>query len=241
MEQASGDCEGTELRIDWVGGLPMGGRVVPPTREELAASLHFIYREGLALAVESVIEEDNFNHILLGPNSSKYLLKEREMYVRFGTAEQASYLLGICGKDGILMSPVMVEEWGARSLAARFSVPTRPARARAAYRDIGTVIARLMQVDTQLKALGAVPGRGGVPELSDMLVQKEEFDMCVKSFQETGDKHLLHSWLCTRTRVDRGKRQATLEPLVGERIDLLLKLSRHDPDEFPFVFEREFK
>jgi hypothetical protein len=54
-------------------------------------------------------------------------------------------------------------------------------------------------------------------------------------------KQELHAWLCTRTRVDKSKRQAALEPLVDERIDILLKLAMFDPDQYPVVIEREFK
>ena len=47
--------------------------------------------------------------------------------------------------------------------------------------------------------------------------------------------------MCTRTRVDKRKRQANLEPLVDERIEILLELAKIDQDKFPFVSEREFK
>jgi hypothetical protein len=74
-----------------------------------------------------------------------------------------------------------------------------------------------------------------------MLVQNENFDIAVTGMQSKNDKVTLHNFLCTRTRVDKRKRQANLEPLVDERIEILLELAKIDQDKFPFVSEREFK
>jgi hypothetical protein len=123
-------------------------------------------------------------------------------------------------------------------------VPCQDSTFRETYRAVGNLILRLKEVDKQLKALGAVPGRGGVPELSDMLVHNEDFDGWVTMSITTPrgyDKASLHKFLCTRTRVDKRKRQTALEPLVDERIEILMQLSKIDQDKFPFTFEREFK
>ncbi len=125
----------------------------------------------------------------------------------------------------------------------QFSEPRRNARTRAAYREIGTLITRLRQIDAQLKAIGAVPiniGRGGFPKLPDTLIQKEEFDESVAQLRKATSRQL-HAYVSTRIRVDRKERQRKLDSLVDERINILLKLAQFDPDEFPFVVEREFK
>jgi hypothetical protein len=51
----------------------------------------------------------------------------------------------------------------------------------------------------------------------------------------------LHAYVSTNIRVDRKERQRKLNSLVDERIDILLRLAQFDPDDFPFVVEREFK
>ena len=94
-----------------------------------------------------------------------------------------------------------------------------------------------------------------MPVLPDSFVQFNAFDDTVKAYEEnmkdvqsrsrTFDpvmmKQDLHAFLCSRVRVDRVKRQKTLDPLVDERIEILKKLSRINPDDYPFEFEREFK
>jgi hypothetical protein len=88
-----------------------------------------------------------------------------------------------------------------------------------------------------------------------MLIQNEDFDNTVDTYLKIDcattfgrrclnpvmAKQDLHAFLCTRTRVDRRARQAALEPLVDERIEILLKLVKYDQDRFPFAIEREFK
>jgi hypothetical protein len=180
--------------------------------------------------VESVFKEHNFHHIQEGPKSPNFLLRDTDVFVKFASVEQASFVLGMSGSRTV--------DFGALGgYGFQFVLPSKNSKTRAAYSKIGTLITRLKEVDGQLKALGAVPGRGGVPELSDMLVQKEEFDVAVTAY----DKVTLHSFLCTRTRVDKRKRQTALEPLVDERIEILMQLAKIDQEQFPFTFEREFK
>ena len=86
------------------------------------------------------------------------------------------------------------------------------------------------------------------------MVQTEQFDETVKAFEENVEdvsgklkhgpltaKQYLHAYLCSKTRVDKRKRQTALDPLIDERIEILKKLAQFDTDEFPFTYEREFK
>lgn len=276
------DVDSTVFRM--VGHFPVDAAGLPmiPTKEDVEVGINQVLNQNLlgrrhvlspethpSVSIESVVREDNFHHILEGPSSQNYLTNEMEVYVKLGNSDQYNYLLQqISQGRGSFSIPCWTVSRQRVMYNFNFSSPRRDTRTRAAYREIGTLITRLRQVDAQLRTIGAVPGRGGIPVLSDKLIQKEDFDVYVESFVDrikakpragamgantakpssdmsnvntTNDKETLHSWLCTRTRVDRRKHQETLEPLVDERIDILLKLSQIDPDEFPFVVERDFK
>ena len=215
--------------------------VFSPSSEEIQAAFAArnqknVYDALVQANVKHVSIEENFNFLKSGPKSPNYLLKEKEVYVRFESVEQASHVLRIGEYLHVKIN-------ANQKAPFQFFAPKHSTTTRATYRTIGNLILRLKEVDQQLKALGAIPGRGGVPELSEMLVQINEFDGFVARANAAHgyDKATLHSFLCTRTRVDKRKRQAALDPLVDERIDILLKLTKYDPDDVPFTFEREFK
>jgi hypothetical protein len=182
---------------------------------------------------------------LQGPTSSNYLLQEPSVFVKFGTSQQAKTV------ENEIKYKTVYFSFAQAGINYHFTVPKQNSTDRAAYRTIGDLIKGLKKVDSKLKALGAVPGRGGLPELSDKLIQKDDFDTYINSLRAADTQRVrwdplmkqqeLHGWLCTRTRVDKSKRQAALEPLVDERIDILLKLAMFDPDQYPVVIEREFK
>lgn len=224
------------------------GDIIIPTKENLTAVLNSSRQRNMSMApltvsVQFVRKEENFPFLTYGPTCSNYLFHESEVYVGFESVLQADYVRGYYSSGNTTTVFCGLDPRGGELRGCfQFRAPSQDTRIRAAYREIGTLIERLKKVDAQLKALGAVPGRGGVPELPDMLVQKETFDETVKCYQESSEqKVLLHSFLSTRTRVDKRKRQGTIESLVNERIEILLKLSQFDPDEFPVVIEREFK
>ena len=142
-------------------------------------------------------------------------------------------------------------------MGIQFSKPTQNSATREAYRNIGNLLLRLKKVDDQCKALGAIPGKGGGPMLPEQMVQMEEFDDTVRAFEENiedvksklnrgvGDpktiKQDLHAYLCSKTRINKRKRQTALDPLIDERIAILKKLAQFDIDEFPFIYERNYK
>ncbi len=225
------------------GHFPFGqnGSVLVPTKDEVQAAFYVgvCSRDPIGVKqadVESVFTEENFNHIQAGPSSPNYLLREINMYVKFASVEQASLLLG-----GYKQVSIRSNENGRHCCRIELITPSRDAKTRATYRTIGSLIHRLKEVDNQLKALGAVAGNGGTPRLSKNLLQSDEFDAQVNECIKKDAKESLHGFLCTKTRVDKRKRQAAMDPLVDERINILLKLTKYDPDEVPFTFEREFK
>jgi Asp-tRNA(Asn)/Glu-tRNA(Gln) amidotransferase C subunit len=226
------------------------GALCAPKKEDVQASFLQVMRRGevcIPIEVESVSVEENYVHMLYGPANPNYLYKEPNMFVKFKTLEQTKIV------ETNIKSRTVSYQVGSTLTGSnyRFSVPALNSADRAAYRAIGDLITRIKTVDSKLKALGAVPGRGGLPELSDKLIQKDDFDTYINSLRAADTQRVrwdplmkqqeLHGWLCTRTRVDKSKRQAALEPLVDERIDILLKLAMFDPDQYPVVIEREFK
>jgi cysteine-rich repeat protein len=99
---------------------------------------------------------------------------------------------------------------------------------------------------------GADDGR-----FSNEMVQAEQFDDTVRAYEENITdvksklnrgfhdprmaKEELHAYLCSRTRVDKRKRQNALDPLVDERIEILKAIAKTDSDKFPFTCCCDFK
>ena len=243
------------------------GEFLLPDVEELQAELVRIGRENPSLGamtnftVLEIFNEKNFNYIRRSARDPNHLLQEEEVFVKFGSCEQASYILGlihgleVCGN-------------GPRTTYF-FSLPSYDTATRSIYRAVGGLLIRLKEVDGELRQLGAVPYKGS-PMLPVHFVQTEEFDEQVRlffslqestqpisgqqqqqlAFGEGGGvgfysvqdaKKSLHAYLTSKHKVNRRKRQAALDVLVDERIDILLKLCSYDPEETPFSFDREFK
>jgi hypothetical protein len=259
------DHEGMTLKVCGQFPRTANGLFVVPTREEFTSSfLHWqlnsrrLVKFSTPLTVKAVIEEETFNHLLAGPSNPNYLLKEQDVSIVMESVEQAEYLLGICS-HGYGSIHVNFSANGMNyGLSFSFRRHSLDQHVRKVYREIGSLVVRLRDVDFRLRALGAIPtSRSKIIKLDPSLVQTEVFDKTVKEYQakiaETEliegrsredrelNKQALHAYLCSNTRVDRSKREAAFSALVAERIDILLQLSQYDPDEFPVVVERDFK
>ena len=231
------DRDGVVLQLK---NLPSDGKgaVLVPKKEDielLFTTKHNPTNEVPKIEVLSVHMEWNFPYIRDGPKSPNFATRFAEVFVRFGSPEQSAYVHELGSRSCFNLA--MQDAHRSFGLNVKF-VLCQDAATRAAYRTVGTLIGRLKGVDDKLRALGAVPGRGGVPELSEKLVQSEEFDAAAAYRHDRGT---LHAFLCTRIRVDKRQRQAALEPLVEERFEILLELAYIDQDKFPFTCEREFK
>ena len=203
----------------------------------------------MAIEVESTFVEFNYNYIRSGQYDQRFLKREEELYLKFATQEQADFVIKSTEGQSIVV------HFARQGCCFQLMESAQKSSTREAYRTIGSLLHRLIEIDKQCKVLGAVPGRGGVPILADTLVQYEAFDDTVRAYEENMRdvegrvqrfdpnmmKQDLHAFLCGRVRVDRAKRQKTLDPLVDERIGILKKLSKFNPDDYPFEFDREFK
>ncbi len=230
------------LRV--VGRFPQAadGGFLYPHRNEMQEKLNRIFREyiryEICIEVQAKFVEINFNDILHYPHGN-YLRQEEEFYVKVGSPEQMECILKFSDK--------------VRHLGFEMIKPPQKSAAREAYRVIGNLLLRLRTVDQKCKELGAI-SIDGTPKLPENMVQIEQFDETVKTLEEnitqiqirlgrdpSAMKHILHVYLCHNARIDKRKRQASLDPLLDERIDILKKLSRFNPDDFPSTFDREFR
>jgi hypothetical protein len=230
------------LRV--IGSFPRAadGGVLYPPRKDIQENLNRIFREyiryEICIEVQAKFVEINFNNIRHYPVSC-FLEQQEELYVKVGSPEQMDCILRFSDK--------------VRHLGFELIKPPQKSAAREAYRAIGNLLLRLRTVDQKCKELGAI-SIDGTPKLPENMVQTEQFDDTVKALEDniseiqsklrndpTSMKHALHIYLCRNTRVDKRKRQASLDPLLDERIDILKKLSRFNPDDYPFAYDREFK
>lgn len=269
---------GAVMRVRGVFPFDGSGTTVLPTKEELNVALSRCWSEAasasrpssaLAAAawpsptIVSIAVEDAFNSLHLGDRSANYLLKEQEAYVTFESEYQASLAARLSpihvemtmqdvdptGREAPLSSAGARPQQRKKALV-RFERPAHKRSVRAARATIGNLIQGLRTVDTQLRAIGAVPSASpsssdqgaGIPVLPDNFVQAEVFDIYANECIVRGFKDRLHRWLVSKVRVDRNARQAALERLVDERINILLRLSCFDSffDGSPFALERAF-
>lgn len=255
----SDDHEGMVLQMRGHFPCDSKGFLILPSLAEIQAGIIRIGQTNSSLQdlitfkVDSIYSEINFNYLVQSAKSPNHLLQEEEVFVKFGSNDQATFILGL--SDGVPIQTV-VKNGAISGGVFRFFVPSKDKATRAVYRTIGGLLTRLTKVNNELKQLGAVPGRGGIPVLPEHFVQTEEFDETVRALQENmravndqlsrrgasiqSGKEGLHGYLVSKRRVNKRKRQAALDSLVDERIDILLKLCGYDPDETPFSFDREF-
>lgn len=213
-----------------------------PTKEELNdafAALANGQDADHSIRVEAVTLEDNFNFLHLDPTSHNHLLQVKEAYAVFGSAEQAVCVLRLKRPMTLrIASPVDGRNYQASIF---FEPPAHKKATRTAYATIGTRLQLLRNVDTRLRVVGAVPSPEGMPVLPSSFMQTEQFDINANECIARDNREGLHRLLVSRVRVDRNWRQAVLDRLVDERIDILLRLCSYDLDEFPFAFVREFR
>jgi hypothetical protein len=187
--------------------------------------------------VQSVFRERNYNHIRGPVKSINHLLEEEEVFVLFGSIDQAMCALSLVG--GIT---VPIPRGGCVSNCSfRFLVHPLDIDVRAKYRTTGDLLKSLRDVDQRLRLIGAVPSQLGFPELSSSLVHNDEFDSLVHAMQEDRlKKKDLHLFLVSQIRVDKIKREAELDHLVEKRIHLLISLQGIDKDIYPFSCELQY-
>lgn len=228
--------EGSIIQIRGKFPLGMTPLTVMPLKNELQKAFDSLGRKsflyGVKIDVVSVFSERNFNHIQQRFVNTNSLFEEDELFVKMGSPEQASCILG--SVDNVYISV------SSRPCIVRFSAPSYGARLRNTYRDIGKLMKRLHYIDNELRSIGAVSGLGGIPVLPEKFVHMDEFDATVQTFKEKSSKDDLHMYLVAKIRVDKRRMETAFELLVNERVGILLKLCNYDQFETPFSFTRAF-
>ncbi len=134
---------------------------------------------GHRIEVEDVSLEDNFNFLHLDPTSHNHLLKVKEAYAVFGSAEQAACVLGL--KHPISLRVASPVDGRIYQTSIFVEPPAHKQSTRTAYATIDTRLQLLRNVDTRLRAMGlimgAVSSTEGIPMLPSCFMQTEQFDL----------------------------------------------------------------
>ena len=203
-----------DLELQVCGAFPLdstGENYCLPTADDM--------RKAGVPVVRLSTEVWNYCNLEEGPSSPNYLMRDTKVFVYFPSQEELDKFLHKRVRVVVSLDRNLTHSGVYRLAPAR-----HPPEVRAMHNAIGGHLKRLQEVDAELRALGAVPGRGGLPVLPEYLVDSGDFD----EFVATAQRAELHSWLCTRMRVDKRKREAALPALVDERIGLLKALAMFD-------------
>ena len=212
-----------------------------PSKEDIQRAFEHCDSK-IIVTVQSVIYERNFNHLRSSVKSINHLLEEEEVYVLFGSIDQAVFALGLIGGINVQIHRAGITGDCVSSCGFRFVIHPLETSVRAEYRTIGNLLKSMRDVDQRLRLIGAVPSELGVPVLPSNLVHNADFDSSVRDMQEGGVhvKEDLHAFLVSKIRVDKVKRTDELSILVDKRIQLLISLQRIDKDLCPFSHELQF-
>jgi hypothetical protein len=226
IKNGLGDAEKQVLDPHVVQVLWRGDDRVAFTKEGFLKGFQMLYHH--IPGIVSVSTQDNFT---LDPN--KCLQPIRECFVRFSTEEEACTAMGL--KE-------MIYHDGSRGFNVQFIPPTQTPGTRDTYCRAGKLLARLREIDRELKQIGAVR-ECGAPRLGPGYVDTAVFlELLVKAKAALAsglsvDQHT-YAGLASMRPVDTAAVNARIKALYDEECGILIQLRELQMIGVEFEFHR---
>jgi hypothetical protein len=183
-------------------------------------------RDRVDIPIEKIFDEDTF---VAGPGNKLHPIKE--WFIVFTTVRSTEFVLGLekidirgCGQTMFLSKP-----------------RKNPAK-RAVYQTIGTLVARIEEINEELKNLGATRvDHVGKPTPANNYVDRSHYIEGLaqwKRARQTGTMldHHAYAVLKHYKIVDKQKLQSRMDALYNEECDTLIKLREFQLSGYEFDF-----
>lgn len=182
--------------------------------------------------IKSVTMQDNFKL-----DSDKTLQPTRMCFIEFSTEEDVSMALGLKGLNvHVNMSSGC---WG---VGVEFIHPTQSSSTHKTFSIIGNSLARLQEIDGELKKIGAIRRQGGMPELGPTLIDKAWYLAKLqeaKKIRAAGQSLDLqiHGPMAGVKPVDSKALMLLIKQLYDEECDILIMLREYQLNGMDFEFK----
>ena len=162
-------------------------------------------------------------------DSKKYLQPLRMCFIEFSTEQEASYALGL--KDLIIYVKIDSSS-STTSYPIQFIQPTQTSATHSTLRCIGTLIARLGEIEKEFKKIGAERLMGGIPTLKREFMDKAVYMAKLSEYKAARSAgasldHNAYGLLVSRKPVDTAALQVLIQPLYNEECDILIQLREY--------------
>ncbi len=184
-------------------------------------------------SIKSVVIQDNFKF-----DDNKYLQPAVMCFIQFSSNEDVDTVLRLKKMDMSIYTDSGCEGAG----RVEFIRPTESQATHKTLRIIGKAIARLEEIDEELKKIGAVRVHGGMPELGPEFIDKAwyitKLQEC-KRLRAVGVSldHHSHAPLAGRKPVDVEALKRLIKPLYDEECDILIQLREYQLSGLDFNFK----
>lgn len=223
-----GDADKRMLDANVVQVLWQGGDNVTFTKEGFVRGFQSMCHPRAVPNIVAVSTQDNF---ML--DSNKFLKPIRVCFAKFSTEEEACTAMGL--KEMIYFD-------GSHGFNVQFIPPTQPPTTRDNYRRAGKMVARLGEINKELKAIGAVRECGTVPRLGPGFVDNSFFLGLLakaKAVLASGLSldHHTYAPLASMRPVETAAVNARIKALYDEECGLLVQLREMQMSGVEFEFQ----
>ena len=179
--------------------------------------------------IKSVVMQDNFKL-----DDKKYLKPTLMCFIQFSNEEDCCIVLGLGGLN------LRINNRGF-GINVQFIQPTESQATHKTLRIIGNSIARLEEIDKELKKIGVVRDQGGMPKPKAELCDKSRYLTIINEAKATraAGKSLdhFHGVLASVKPFDLEAFQAVVKPLYDEECDILIQLREYQLGGLDFNFK----